>query len=110
MSRSAVAIVTLVVLLLGSNGWWLYRSIDFGLTHTYAMASCEVDRQLRKVYAAVLPVASDPDSDRASVIDAAVEATGLDSEPFEKDGYVWIGHAGISFSNSGKVLGVWEGW
>ena len=104
MSKRTVTIALLAVALLATNAWWLYRTIDFGITHTYAMASCETAVQELAQLKAILPVVVRPNSTREEVLAAA----RLDprDEPYEKEGAVWVGQLGLKFTADGRFIKV----
>jgi hypothetical protein len=104
MSKRTVTIILLAVTLVATNVWWLYRTIDFGITHTYAMDSCDAAARELAQLKAMLPVIVRPHSTRDDIVAAA----RLDpkDEPFEKNGAVWIGQVGIRFTAEGRFIEV----
>ena len=54
-----------------------------------------------RVAVAVIPVITDPESGKSEVIDAAEDASG--SDPFEKDGLVWVDGFGLGFDGGERV-------
>lgn len=103
MSKTKLAIIGLVVALILSNAWWLYKSIDFGVTYTYQQASLEYKSEALTQALALLPIVSDPKSSRELMIQTALSGRGR-SEIFEKDGYVWVGRLGLKFDKNGKFV------
>jgi len=102
VSKRTITIVFLAAALLGTNAWWLYRSIDFGISHTYGMAECEEHAQALAQVKAILPVVAGPDSTREQILAAARLANW--PEPFEKDGVVRVGRVGLKFSADGRLI------
>jgi len=101
-----MTIVFLAAALLGTNAWWLYRTIDFGISHTYAMDECEEHVQALAQAKAILPIVARPDSTREQIL-AAARLAGW-PEPFEKDGVVRVGRLGLKFSADGRLIAVVE--
>jgi hypothetical protein len=103
LSKSTIAIVVLSVAFLGSNAWWAYQLLDAGVTQTYTDVSNKESQQALAQSLAVISAASSKDATRESVI-AAANQTGNSSEPFEKDGFVWVGQIGLKFDTQGKLI------
>lgn len=104
MRKSLIAIFLLSTALVVSNAWWLYKTIDFGITHTYAMQSCDENAEALDQLLAMLPATAQPGASRASVIDAARREN--DEVEFEKDGYTWVGQLGLRFDAEGRLIEV----
>lgn len=102
MSKRTLTIALLAAALLATNAWWLYRTIDFGITHTYRMAACEMDARALAQLKAILPVVARPNSTRAEVLAAA--RVDPREKPYEKDGAVWVGQLGLRFSSEGRFV------
>ena len=103
MKRSTFAICSLVVLLVGSNLFWAYRLLDAGVSYTYLHSSLEDSREVADRALAVLKETSRETATRESIIAAAV-AGQPGTEPFEKDGFVWVGNLGLRFNDDGKLI------
>ena len=101
MSKVTVSIGALVLILVGSNLWWASRLLDAGLTQTYARASQETTSELLSQTLAVLPVAVKAGATRNQVIAAARIRRDM-TEPYEKEGYIWVGQLGLKFSQEGQ--------
>jgi len=82
MSKRTITIALLATALLATNAWWLYRSIDFGITHTYRMAACQMDARVLAQLKAILPAVARPNSTREEVLAAA--RVDPREQPFEK--------------------------
>jgi hypothetical protein len=101
VSKAAIAISALVLTLVGSNLWWASRLLDAGITQTYARASQESTSELLIQTLAVLPVVAKAGASQAQVVEAARLANDR-TEPYEKEGYVWVGQLGLKFSPQGQ--------
>lgn len=109
MKRSTVAILVLLILLVGSNGWWAYAVVDQGVTASFQeMAHSDRRIALRQMLA-ILPIAASPSGSREDVIAAAIKAAD-DRETFEKDGRVWVGRLGLRFSAEGRLVDAVPSW
>jgi len=93
--------IILLIALVGSNAYWVYHSIDTGISYSYLHDEAVESKRMLQVAVAVIPVVADPESDRADVVSAAESASG--SESFEKDGLVWISGLGLGFDESERV-------
>jgi hypothetical protein len=105
MKRSQLGFIVLIVLLVGSNAWWAYRTLDNGITHTYLNDSMEHTSRGLNQAMAILPLVA-KGAHREEIISAALQASKLDLPPFEKDGYVFVGELGLKFDNTGRFVGV----
>jgi len=101
MATSKRSFIFLLIALLGSNAYWLYQSIDDGISYSYMEASATDCQRMLRVAVAVIPVVADPESTKADVISAAEEFSGAES--FEKDGLIWISGLGLGFDESDRV-------
>ncbi|HEY7665149.1 MAG TPA: hypothetical protein VH934_18685 [Xanthobacteraceae bacterium] len=103
MKRSTLAITALVMLLLLSNAFWLYRIVDERIG-----AGLEAARQreaLRQVFA-LIPVLAQK-ADRARIVAAASDATSPpNKQALQADGYVWVGSLGLRFDGAGELVEV----
>jgi hypothetical protein len=103
MRKSTVAIVGLTVALVASNAFWLYTSIDAGISHTYLDDSYRHARDSAQQALALLPLAARADSTKDSLVDAVLRIDHK-TPPFEKDGFTWVGSLGLRFSSEGRLL------
>ena len=101
MSKARIAIVALVLTLVGSNLWWASQVLDAGITQTYARASQESTSEMLTQTLAVLPVVAKPGASREQVV-AAARVPNDRTEPYEKEGYVWVGQLGLKFNQQGQ--------
>ncbi len=86
-----------------SNAWWAFRSLDAGITSTYQRTSLEASQQALAQALAVIKAVAGPNPSRAEVI-AAAQAAWPAIEPFEKDGYLWVGRLGLRFNEAGGLV------
>lgn len=105
MKRSRWGAIVLLVLLIGSNAWWAYRTLDNGITQTYLNDSMEHSSRGFNQAVAILPLVARAAS-RDEIVSAARQASKLDLPPFEMDGYVFVGELGLKFDTAGKLIGV----
>ena len=105
MKRSRLGVIVLLVLLVGSNAWWAYRTLDNGITQTYLNDSVEHSSRGFNQAVAILPLVA-RGANRDEILSAALQASKLGSPPFEKDGYVFVGELGLKFDNAGKFVGI----
>lgn len=103
MTKHRLAIVALLIVLFATNVWWAYRMIDSGITHTYLKASFETTNELLSQSLAILPVVARHGAKRSDIIKAA-RVPNDSTEPFEKDGYVWVGQLGLQFNAQGEFI------
>jgi hypothetical protein len=97
----------LVVILIASNAWWAYRMLDAGISYTYLGVSLEENEAAVAQLIAIAPLLARGAS-RDEVI-AAARRSG-DSEPFEKEGFVWVGQIGLQFGSEGRLQKVSRAW
>ena len=103
MKRSTLAISALVVLLLVSNSFWLYRIVDERIGAGLQVA--EQREALTQVFA-LIPVLAQK-ADRARIVAAASAATlPLEKQAFQTGGYVWVGSLGLRFAGTGELVEV----
>lgn len=105
MKRSRLGVIVLILLLVGTNAWWAYRTLDNGITRTYLNDSMEHTSRGFNQTVAILPLVA-RGANQDEIVSAARQASKLDSPPFEKDGYVFVGELGLKFDSAGKFVGV----
>ncbi len=105
MAKGKIAIATLCVMLVTSNVWWTYNSLDAGITATYTSDSLRDASIALAQSKAVVMAVSAPGATRESIV-AAAQAAGTPSEPFEKDGVLWVDRIGLKFDDSGRLLDI----
>jgi len=101
VSKVTVFICALLVSLVSSNLWWAYRTLDAGVTQTYARASEEATSEALAQALAILPVVAKAGATRSQVVTAA-RLPSDQIEPYEKEGYVWVGQLGLKFGVQGQ--------
>lgn len=105
MKKSSAVITALVVALIASNGWWLFKVFDAGVSATYMQASFDSTatalKQLQAVTAAVL------NNQRSKeVLVPVAEKAGRGGASFEKEGVVWVDSIGMRFNSQGTIVEV----
>jgi hypothetical protein len=109
MRSTKITIAVLVLAFLASNLWWAYHAFDAGVTHAYLTDSLNDNRGALSQTLALLPVVARPGVSKSEVI-AAARQTDLRAEPFEKDGFIWIGWIGLKFDDAGRVIEASRAW
>jgi hypothetical protein len=95
--------IILAALLIFTNGYWLYHTIDNGIRQTYQKVSSDnAYEELRQVRA-IMAVTLKGEVSRDAVISAATKAAN-NSAPFEKNGFTWVGQLGLKFNDAGKLI------
>ena len=108
MKRSTIAILCLTVALIASNAWSVYKIVDVGVTLHYANDELRETQAALSQSLAIVKATSAPGVSRLQIVEAAKKASpGF--EPFEKDGYLWVGHLGLQFDASGRLVDVVAG-
>ena len=95
----------LVVALLLTNAWWLYRSVDHGVTDMYRTQVCTEREEALAQSLAVIKLAKGRKA-RADMLRAARTALPQFGEPVEKDGEVTVGRLAFTFDPSGALIDV----
>lgn len=100
--KSRIWIIILIVLLLGSNAYWIYNTIDFGLSYTYLEASAEhaSKRAEQAIQVANLNLIG-LDADEAQ---ALLHSDAYDLETFEKEGCLWVGGICLRLDSERKIV------
>jgi hypothetical protein len=103
MRRTTIAISLLAITLVVTNAWWAYRLLDAGVSYTYQGASLEENQQALSQALAIIKVLGTNNASREQIVQAA-QAAWPSTEPFEKDGYLWVGRLGLRFSQAGHLV------
>jgi hypothetical protein len=103
MKKTTVAIGLLSGALVATNVWWAYQLLDSGVTLTYQEDSLRMNERALSQALAVIRVVAAPEAKREDVIAAVTAAAHDTSEPFEKEGYLWVGDLGLRFSDTGRT-------
>lgn len=96
-------LLALTAALIGSNAWWAYHAVDAGITRTYADISATETRQALAQTQALVRTMAKGSYTKQTLIDAARQPVP-EIEPFEKDGFIWIGQIGLKFDAAGTFL------
>jgi hypothetical protein len=100
-------ITVLVLLLIVTNGFWLYGAIDQGVTLSYRDQQVYELEETRKQLMAVMPKLAS-NLTKEDIVSMASEHT--DQEVFEKEGCTWVGWIGLKFSEKGSLQSVSPSW
>jgi hypothetical protein len=103
MRKSSFLMAALTVALVASNAFWLYKTVDSGVSYSYLNDSYQGARSTALQALAILPVATRVDSSQPEVVAAAAKAAG-GADAFEKDGYTWVGNIGLKFDTAGRLI------
>ena len=105
MKKSSAIIAALAIALIASNGWWLFKVFDAGISATYMEASFDSTatalHQLRVVTAAVLN-----NKRSKEMLVPIAEKAGRGGASFEKEGVVWVDSIGMRFNSQGTIVEV----
>ncbi len=94
-------------LLLLSNGYWIYRIVDCGVTQSYKEQQIYELEETRKQLMKTLPSLV-RDMPKAGVIRIFSRHSG--EKKYEKDGCIRIGWTGLKFNKEGKLTAVSPAW
>lgn len=109
MRRTTIAISLLAVVLVATNAWWAYRLLDASVSYTYQGASLEESQQALSQSLAIIKALSANNASREQIVQAA-QAAWPSTEPFEKDGYLWVGRLGLRFNQAGHLIEAVSGY
>jgi len=99
--------VVLTLLLLGSNAYWLFVTLDTAVTLSYRDSELAQHDAALSQAQKLLPAAFGAESKDAFVV-AAQRLLG--GEGYEKDGCFWLGGLGFQFDEEAKLVHVARGW
>lgn len=77
------------------------------ITRMYQDDSFKTSQRALKQCLRLLPIVAKPNITRDEVVAAAQEKNG--SEPFEKEGYLWVDELGLKFDEKGHLTQVVPG-
>jgi hypothetical protein len=97
----------LAILLIASNGYWLYQKIDAGVTLSYRNQELHDNLETEKQILSALPELAKGKS-RTEIIE--ILKANTDREPYEKNGCVWVGWVGLKFSDKDELLSISRVW
>ena len=109
MKKSVIIIILLIIFLVGSNAWWVYRLVDAGVSYTYQGVSLEENQQALAQSLEIIKALASSDGSREMIV-AAAKKTWDSIEPFEKEGYLWVGRLGLRFNEADKLVEVVKGF
>jgi len=94
-------VTALAVLLIGTNAFWLYRSIDSGVTMAYRDQNIyELDETSIQLAATLTEIGkSIPKEEFLSIASRHTKF-----EPFEKGGCIWVGWIGLKFNEGDELI------
>jgi len=102
-------ILALLALLVVSNALWAYALVDAAVSFTYlreSFSSC--DAALTQALA-LLPVAAEEGASRSTIVSSAARLAP-DEDPFEKEGFIWVGGLGLEFDDRGQLVRAVRAW
>ena len=105
MPRFKLVVGMLIGLLIATNIWWAYQVLDGGITLTYLRASYDTSTTQLATARAIIDAQAQDGASKESIIRAA-QAAAKDTEPYEKNGAVWVGQLGLRFSSEGRLTKV----
>jgi hypothetical protein len=109
MKNLIIIIIFLTVLLVGSNAWWVYRLMDAGVSYTYQGVSLEENQQALAQSLEIIKALASSDVSREKIVAAAQKAWDS-TEPFEKEGHLWVGRLGLRFNETNQLVEVVKGF
>lgn len=109
MRKTTIAISLLAIALVVTNAWWAYRLLDAGVSYTYQGAALEENQQTLSQALAIIKVLGKNNASREKIVQAA-QAAWPSTEPFEKDGYLWVGRLGLRFNQAGHLVEAVSGY
>jgi hypothetical protein len=109
MRRATGAILVLAVALVVTNAWWAYRLVDAGVSYTYQGVSLAENQQALSQALAIIKVLGTNQASRERIVQAA-QTAWPSTEPFEKDGYLWVGRLGLRFNDAGHLVEAVSGY
>jgi hypothetical protein len=101
MKRTSAVILILSVLLVGSNLFWLYQSINAGISDTYLNDQFEQEHDALQQVLKILPLVS-ASKPKSEIISAIERQSG--TAAFEKEGFIWVGSVGLHFNEAGVLV------
>ncbi len=107
--RTATGWTALILgtLLVVSNGWWAYVTVDNAITASYRNDQLRWNQAALSDALALVP-AVQPMASKSQV--TALLQQSSEIEPFEKDGCVWFDNLGIKFDENARIVHVARRW
>ncbi len=100
-----LTILGLVLVIVLTNAWWLYRSVDHGVTDMYRTQVCTEHEEALAQALAVIKVAKGRKA-RNDILQAARTALPQFGEPLDKEGEVTVGRLAFKFDQYGALVDV----
>ena len=97
----------LLILLIVTNGYWAYITLDSGITHTYMDASLDAATKQRDQLARIIE--QDVVGKQATEALKLLNPDVYGSEPFKKDGCLYAGQVCLNLNEHQTVVGVTVG-
>ena len=110
MKKTTAAIVALVSALVISNAWWLFVVVDAAHAYSDLESSLRLNEAALNQSLAIIKASADQNITQEQVVSAAIGSAGSPNEPFEKDGFLWVGSIGLRFSDTGRLLEAVPSW
>jgi len=109
MKKSVIIIILLIFSLVGTNAWWAYRLLDAGVSFTYQGESLEENQQALGQTLEIIKALTLSNVTREKIV-AAAQKSWCATEPFEKEGYLWVGRLGLRFNKDNQLVEVVKGF
>ena len=103
MRKITIIISLLVAVIIVSNVWWAYAVFDAGISYTYLQQSYRGSQEALSQALAIIKVTATPGVSQGEIIEAAQNVVPTD-EPFEKEGFLWVGSLGLRFDKQGQLV------
>lgn len=104
--RIRIIIVILSLLLVVSNIFWLYRTVDSAVTRSYMEQELY---ELNGANAQAIGMLKEALAGKTQENVQAMAVKFTDLKPYEKDGCLWLGWYGFKFSDSGLFVDIEPG-
>lgn len=105
MKTKAVVIITLLTAaLIWSNLYWIYRAFDDDVTAAYREQMVTEYEQTTKQTFQIIGLLLKHQNGRSQILSGLSQTS--DSEPFDKDGYHWVGQVGLKFDDQDNLFEV----
>lgn len=102
-----IAIIVLLILLVGTNAFWVYQALDSGVTASYRDDTINRFQKTQDQLMATIPKLAGS-QEKAEIVDTFEAFT--DQETFEKEGCTWVGWVGLKFGDDDRLLAVSPSW
>jgi hypothetical protein len=109
MKTSTVTIIALSSLLVFSNGWWIYSTLDQGISLTYLGVSLEDNQTALSQSLFLSKLLGEGRTAKADLV-SEMEKKFVITDSFEKEGYVWVGKVGLRFDSRDRFIEARPAW